>query len=141
MGYGRCPINHRPGVAADPTSVGGGPERSSVPRIFMDDCGLAMSLCMGQYNEFVQIFKKDLEREQEQLRLYQRGELRTMSLEADRWCDSTVNAIEEIKQRITELKARLAKYEKDQAPRLLPATGLLSRQTQSSRRRARALAG
>src|SRR5262245_769530 len=140
MGYGRCPINHRPGVAADPTNVGGGPERISV-RTFMDDCGLAMSLCMGQYNEFVQIFKKDLEREQEQLRLYQRGELRTMSLEADRWCDPTVNAIEEIKQRITELKARLAKYEKDQAPRLLPATGLLSRQTQSSRRRARALAG
>ena len=83
---------------------------------------------MGQYDEFVEMFKKDLEREQEKLRLYERGELRSMSLEADRWCDSTVNAIEQTKQRITELKARIAKYEKDQTPRRSRAAGLLSRQ-------------
>ena len=46
---------------------------------------------MNQYAEFIGIFKKDLEGEQEKLRLYQTGELRIMKLEADRWCDSTVN--------------------------------------------------
>jgi len=70
---------------------------------------------MGQYNEFVEIFKKDLEREEEKLRLYQKGELRSMTLEADRWCDSTLIAIEQTKQWITELKARISKYEKVQA--------------------------
>ena len=70
---------------------------------------------MGRYNEFVDIFKKDLEREEEKLRLYQKGELQSMTLEADRWCDSTLIAIEQTKQRITELKARISKYEKVQA--------------------------
>jgi hypothetical protein len=67
---------------------------------------------MGQYNEFVEIFRKDLETEQEKLRIYQRGELRSMTLEADRWCDSTVTAIEQTKKRITELKDRITNYEK-----------------------------
>ena len=67
---------------------------------------------MGQYNELLEIFKKDLEREQEKLRLYRRGELRSMTLEADRWCDSTVTDIEQTKQRITELKDRITNYEK-----------------------------
>jgi hypothetical protein len=67
---------------------------------------------MGQYNEFIEIFKKDLEREQEKLRIYQSGKLRSMSLEASRWCDSTVSAIEQTKKRITQLKDRLTKYEK-----------------------------
>jgi hypothetical protein len=69
---------------------------------------------MGQYNELVEIFKKDLEREQEKLGLYQNGELRSVALESGRWCDSTVIALEQTKQRITELKARIAKYEKAQ---------------------------
>ena len=69
---------------------------------------------MGQYAEFIEIFKKDLEREQEKLRLYQTGELRMMTLEADRWCDSTLIAIEHSKQRMTELQARIIKYEKAQ---------------------------
>jgi hypothetical protein len=67
---------------------------------------------MGQYNEFVEIFKKDLEREQEKLLIYQSGKLRSMTLEADQWCDSTLTAIEQTKQRITELKDRITKYEK-----------------------------
>ena len=69
---------------------------------------------MDQYNELVEIFKKDLEREQEKLGLYQNGELRSMTLESDRWCDSTVIAVEQTKQRITELKGRIAKYKKAQ---------------------------
>lgn len=71
-------------------------------------------LHMGQYAEFIEIFKKDLEREQEKLRLYQRGELRLMTLEADRWCDSTMIAIEQTKQRMAELQASIIKYEKAQ---------------------------
>jgi hypothetical protein len=67
---------------------------------------------MGQYNELVEIFKKDLEREQEKLQIYQSGKLRSMTFEADRWCDSTITAIEQTKQRITELKDRITKYEK-----------------------------
>jgi hypothetical protein len=66
---------------------------------------------MGRYNEVVEIFKKDLEREHEKLRLYRNGELRWMALEADRWRDSTVSAIEQTKQRITELQARITMYE------------------------------
>lgn len=62
---------------------------------------------MRQYNEFIEIFKRDLEAERAKLRLYRSGELRSMSLEADRWCDSTVIAIEQIKRRIAELKARI----------------------------------
>jgi hypothetical protein len=65
---------------------------------------------MGQYNELVEIFKKDLEREQEKLQFYQSGKLRSITLEADRWCDSTLTAIEQTKQRITELKDRITKY-------------------------------
>jgi hypothetical protein len=67
---------------------------------------------MGQYNELVEIFKKDLEREQEKLQIYQSGKLRSMTLEADRWCDSTLTAIEQTKQQITELKDRITKYGK-----------------------------
>jgi hypothetical protein len=67
---------------------------------------------MDQYNELVEIFKKDLEREQEKLLIYQSGKLRSMTLEADRWYDSTMAAIEQTKQRITELKDRITKYEK-----------------------------
>jgi len=73
---------------------------------------IAEQLCMGQYNELVEIFKKDLEREEEKLRLYRRGELRLMTLAADQWCDSTMTDIEQTKQRITELKDRITKYEK-----------------------------
>ena len=69
---------------------------------------------MDQYAEFIGICKKDLEGEQEKLRLYERGELRIMKLEADRWCDSTLVAIEQTKQRITELQARIIMYEKAQ---------------------------
>jgi len=75
-------------------------------------CLPSNELCMGQYNELVEIFKKDLEREQEKLLIYQSGKLRSMTLEADRWYDSTMTAIEQTKQRITELKDRIAKYEK-----------------------------
>jgi hypothetical protein len=64
-------------------------------------------MCMGQYKEFVEIFKKDLEKEQEKLRIYQRGELRSMTLETGRWCDLTLIAIEQTKQQITELKDRV----------------------------------
>src|SRR5262245_1782007 len=71
-------------------------------------------LHMGQYAEFVEIFKKDLEREQEKLRLYQRGELRMITLEADRWGDSTLIAIEQTNRLMTELQARIIKYEKAQ---------------------------
>jgi hypothetical protein len=38
-----------------------------------------------------------------------------MTLEADRWCDSTLIAIKETKQRITELEDRIIKYENVQA--------------------------
>ena len=72
-------------------------------------------LHMDQYAEFIEIFKKDLEAEQQRLQLYQRGELRMMTLEADRWCDSTLIAIKETKQRITELEDRIIKYENVQA--------------------------
>jgi IS30 family transposase len=70
---------------------------------------------MGQYKEFIEIFKQDLEKEQEKLRIYQRGELRSMTLEAGQWCDSTVIAIEQTKQQITELKDRITRYKKLQA--------------------------
>jgi hypothetical protein len=70
---------------------------------------------MGQYKEFIEIFKQDLEKEQEKLWIYQRGELRSMTLEAGQWCDSTVIAIEQTKQQITELKDRITRYKKLQA--------------------------
>jgi hypothetical protein len=66
---------------------------------------------MRQYNEAVEIFKNHLAKEQEKLRVYQRGELRTMTLEAGRWCDSTVIDIEQTKQRIRELTVVITHYE------------------------------
>ena len=66
---------------------------------------------MRQYNEVVEIFKNHLAKEQEKLRVYQRGELREMTLEAGRWCDSTVIYIEQTKQRIRELKVLITTYE------------------------------
>lgn len=65
-------------------------------------------LRMRPYNDVAEMFKKDLEREQEKLRRYRDGKLRSMTLDEDRWRDSTVIAIEETKQRIAELKSRIA---------------------------------
>jgi hypothetical protein len=66
---------------------------------------------MRQYNEVAEIFKKHLAKEHEKLRVYQRGELRSMALEEGRWCDSTVLHIEQTKQRIRELKDLIIQYE------------------------------
>ena len=98
---------------------------------------------MGEYDAIVEFLKNDLEREHGKLRLYQKGELRMMSLEGDRWTDITVIAVEETKRAIGELKARLAKYGKRQpSPVHAPSQRIFpSRNSEHCRKHQRAVVG